>query len=53
MICCWFVVGLMEEELVEEGRACILVFGERKGQSIVKEFWGKKMYSIVKEKAKH
>ena len=44
MICCWFAVGLMEEELVEEelveeGRACILVFGERKGQSIVKEFW--------------
>ena len=39
MICYWFAVGLMEEELVEEGRRCILVFGERKGQSIVKEFW--------------
>ena len=23
----------------EEGRVCILVFGERKGQSIMKEFW--------------
>ena len=45
MLCCWFVVGLMEKELVEEGRACILVFGEKKAEHCERV--------LVKEKVQH
>ena len=36
MLCCWFVVGLIEEELVEEGREEMVEHRERERQSIVK-----------------
>ena len=34
MLCCWFVVGLIEEELVEEGREDMANHHERERQSI-------------------
>ena len=45
MLCCWFAVGLMKEELVEEGRACIFVFGEKKAEL--------RERVLVKEKVQH
>ena len=35
MLCCWFAVGLIEEELVKEGRVEKVEHHERERQSIV------------------
>ena len=35
MLCCWFAMGLIEEELVKEGRVEKVEHHERERQSIV------------------